>query len=121
MANTPDGKPATQTPSLPTAAIFPASGSTNEPVLTPNESAGTYLLSDPQPNAPSELNWKGNDSSASLTVASKALSNGVRPSDDRNRAFIVADTATNKNAAITTAAYKTLFMRGSRPLIRSRL
>ena len=77
MANAPDGQPANQTPRVPTAAISPASGSTNEPVLTPNESAGTYLLSDPQPNPPSELDWKGNNSSASLTAASNAISDHV--------------------------------------------
>ncbi len=83
MANAPDGKPANHPPSVPAAAIFPASGSTNEPVLAPNESAGTYLLSDPQPNAPSELDWKGNDARAALTVASKAGSDHAASSGRR--------------------------------------
>ncbi|TXT19379.1 MAG: hypothetical protein FD138_4342, partial [Planctomycetota bacterium] len=77
MANTPDAKPtnpAASSPAVPAATIFPASTSTNQPVPTSDQLAATYSLSDAKPNAPSELDWTGNEAGASRTVASKVNS-----------------------------------------------
>jgi hypothetical protein len=80
MANTPDensASPMANTPAVPAAAIFPASASTNQPVPTSGQLAETYSLSDPQPNAASELDWKGNVAGDSRTDADKRNSDQV--------------------------------------------
>ena len=45
-------------------------------------------------------------SAAMLTAASNPVSTGVRPSDDRNSAFMVADTPMNRTAAIDRASFR---------------
>lgn len=83
MSNTPDANPATPRPStstIPSTAIFPASASTNQPVLTPAPPGETYSLSDAKPKSPSELDWDASTTPATSRSSSEAGSSDKRSS-----------------------------------------